>query len=270
VGVRDAVTGRAAEEVRALRSRWRTATVAAGWAFPADWPLAEVDEVCAAVIGAGDPAEALAGLGRARAEVGAGLGETLQDLAALHAALAEPAGSTGIVSPNVDAVPSRMLRATALGWADVVVGQVSASEVDDPLTGLVTAGYLRTRLGEVYREARLAQRQPADDHALVLVALDLGRASGWSRVVAMTLLAGALRTVFDGGETLASIGPSVAAVLVRRDGELARRISTLHRAAADRLAADPHVRQTGPATVWLERLPESRQAALELVSALGR
>src|SRR5947209_13792580 len=29
-----------------LRSRWRTASLAAGWPFPNDWALAEVDVVC--------------------------------------------------------------------------------------------------------------------------------------------------------------------------------------------------------------------------------
>ena len=38
----------------------------------------------------------------------------------------------------------------------------------------------------------------------------------------MTLLSDVLRVVFDGGETLATLGPSVAVVLTRRDATLAR------------------------------------------------
>ncbi|NBH05920.1 GGDEF domain-containing protein, partial [Amycolatopsis sp. SID8362] len=39
--------------LRALRARWRTASLAAGWRFPSDWALPEVDAVCAAVMAKG-------------------------------------------------------------------------------------------------------------------------------------------------------------------------------------------------------------------------
>lgn len=238
--------------------------MAAGWAFPADWPLAEVDDVCAAVLNAADttdPGDALVRLGRARAEAGAGLSETLMDLAALHAVLTE---GTSMVAPNVDALPARMLRMTALGWADVVSKQAGNCRSEDPLTGLATLAYLRTRLGEVYREASVP------DYLLVLLRLDLTQATGWSRVVAMTLLADAMRVVFDGGETLATVGSGVAAVLTRRDDTLARKVSNLRVLAADALAVDPHVRPTGPAKVWMERLPATHAEACTLLTALGR
>ncbi|MEU4767880.1 GGDEF domain-containing protein [Actinosynnema sp. NPDC023794] len=268
MGVREAVARRSgAGGSRALRSRWRTAAVAAGWAFPADWPLAEVDEVCRAVLGEGDESTALYRLGAARAETGAGLAETLVDLAALHAVLAEPPGSTGIVSPSVDAIPSRMLRSAALGWGDVMSRRAAACAADNPLTGLATPAYLRTRLREVYAEARAVGRQ---DHVLVFVAIDLTRTSGWSRVVAMTLLADALKEVFDGGETVASIGSSVACVLLRRDRHLPRAVVNLRVLAADRLAVDPHVAPTGPIEVRLEELPPTCEDALALIAGLGR
>lgn len=237
--------------------------MAAGWAFPADWPLAEVDEVCAAVLGGTDPGDALVRLGRARAEAGAGLSETLMDLAALHAVLTDP---SHVVSPDVDALPPRMLRTTALGWADVVTKQAGDCAAEDPLTGLATAAYLRTRLGEVYRETPVAPL----GYALVLLRLDVHRATGWSRVVAMTLVSDALRTVFDGGETLATLGPCVAAVLVKRDELLGRRVSNLRVLAADRLSGDPGVRPAGPAEIWVEHLPDTCGAARALLTSLGR
>ncbi|MDQ2587144.1 GGDEF domain-containing protein [Saccharothrix yanglingensis] len=268
MGVREAVARRSgADRSRALRSRWRTASMAAGWVFPADWPVDEVDRVCRAVLGPRDPAEELYRLGSARARAGTGLAETLLDLAALHAVLVEPPGATGIVSPDVDAVPARMLRVTALGWGDVVSEQAGSCAADNPLTGLATSAYLRTRLREVYAEARVAGRQ---DHVLVLVSIDLNRVSGWSRVVAMTLLADALKEVFDAGETLASVGPSTACVLLRRDGRLARAVVNLRLLTAHRLAVDPHVAPTGPAKVWLEQLPGTYDEAARLVTALGR
>ncbi|SDF91295.1 hypothetical protein SAMN05216553_104143 [Lentzea fradiae] len=252
-----------AQAERLLKSRWRTASLAAGWAFPADWPLAEVDDVCAAMLEDADPAEALVRLGRARAEAGAGLAETLMDLAALHAVLAD---GSRIVSPCVDALPSWMLRLTSLGWADVVTKQAGDRTAEDPLTGLATAAYLRTRLGEVYRESPVVSL----DYALVLLRLEIHRAKGWSRVVAMTLAADALRTVFDGGETLATLGPCVAAVLVRRDEQLSRRVSNLRVLTADRLADDPNVRPAGPAKVWVEELPDTAVEARALLNSLGR
>ncbi|WP_197288850.1 hypothetical protein [Nocardia sp. NRRL S-836] len=252
-----------AQAERLLKSRWRTATMAAGWAFPADWPLAEVDEVCAAMLEDTDPSDALVRLGRARAEAGAGLSETLLDLAALHAVLTD---ASPVVPPNVDALPSRLVRMTALGWADVVTRQAGDCAAEDSLTGLATPAYLRRRLDEVYRGTPVVPL----DYALVLLRLDTHRAKGWSRVVAMTLASDALRTVFDGGETLAALGPSVAAVLVRRDETLARRVSNLRVLAADRLADDPGVRPTGPAKVWLERLPDTHAEACALLTALGR
>jgi GGDEF domain-containing protein len=226
-----------------------------------------VDEVCRAVLRQGDPGPELYRLGGARAEAGAGLAETLLDLAALHAVLAEPSGSTGIVSASVDAIPARMLRCTALGWGDVMTRQAGNCAADNPLTGLATAAYLRTRLREVYAETRTAGGQ---QHVLVLVALDLTRTSGWSRVVAMTLLADALKEVFDAGETVASIGPSVACVLLRRDRHLARAVANLRVLTADRLAVDPHIAPTGPVRVWVEELPETHQEALKLIAQLGR
>jgi GGDEF domain-containing protein len=229
--------------------------------------LAEVDAVCRAVLGSDDPSAELYRLGGARAEAGAGLGETLLDLAALHAVLSEPPGSTGIVSPNVDAIPARMLRSTALGWGDVMTRRAGECAADNPLTGLATAAYLRTRLREVYAEARNAGRQ---EHVLVLVALDLTRTSGWSRVVAMTLLADALKEVFDAGETVASIGPAVACVLLRRGRHLPRALANLRVLTAGRLAVDPHVAPTGPVRVWLEELPETCEDAARLVAGLGR
>lgn len=242
--------------------------MAAGWAFPADWPVREVDEVCAAVLGAADPSGALYRLGGARAESGAGLSETLLDLAALHAVLTAPTGVDGMVSPDVDAVPARMLRATALGWGDVVSAQAAECAADNPLTGLATAAYLRTRLREVYAEERTTGRR--GQHVLVPAGLDLSRVSGWSRVVAMTLLADALREVFDAGQTVASIGPATACVLLRRDETLGRAVANLRLLTADRLAVDPHVAPTGPVRIRVEELPGTWEEAVALITRLGR
>jgi hypothetical protein len=253
---------------RALRERWRLATLAAGWPFPGDWELPAVDAVCEAAAEGRDWTPALSLLGRARAASGAGLAETLQDLAALHAVLRHPGNARPAVD-DPDTVPTRLVRATAIGWADVTLAEVGMNQVIEPLTGLATAGYLRTRLGEIYRSARAEGRPVGDRHALVLVALDLRRVHGWTRLVPMLLAAEAIREVFDGGQTHAAVGPSVAAVLCRRDHRLPARIRLLRSLVGELLAADPDASSAGPPRVWLERLPDDHAAACDLVARLG-
>jgi GGDEF domain-containing protein len=243
--------------------------LAAGWPFPSDWALAEVDLVCAAAHDGTELAEALAELGRARAEAGAGLNETLQDLAALHAVLTMPDDHDGVVSADPDAPPAKLLRVVALAWADVMVRQLAHDEVRDGLTGLSNLAYLRARLREIYRAAGVTGVPPQAGHVLVVVAPDLSRIAGWSRLAAMVLLADVLRAVFDGGQTLASVGKSAIAVLAERDGRLSERVARTRWLAAARLELDPQLRGIAPPAIWLERLPATHQAACRLLADLA-
>lgn len=223
---------------RILRARWRTASLASGWRFPSDWALPEVDAVCAALVTEGPTDAALSGLGRARAAAGAGLDETLSDLSALHAVLAEPDARDGFIAPDLDATPSRLLRVTALAWAEVAVDQLANTEVTDPLTGLPTAAYLRTRLAEVYRAAERSRRRAHEQHILLIVSMNLSELTGWPRLTVMILAADALRATFDGGETVACVGPSTLAVLTERDEDLSSRAVALRREINAQLMAD--------------------------------
>lgn len=254
-------------ELRSLRARWRTASLSSGWRFPSDWGLPEVDAVCAAVLKGASAEVSLAGLARARAASGAGLAETLADLAALHAVLSNE-GS--FVVPDVDATPSRLLRVTAVAWADVAMDRLSAIEVIDPLTGLPTAAYLRTRLDEIYRQAGRDGLGAADGHLLLAVAVDLSAVTGWQRLTSMILTAEAVRSVFDGGESVACIGPSSVAVLVPRDGRISARAVLLRRALNERLAVDSQLADVGLPRIKVIRLPSTHDAACELINDLGR
>jgi hypothetical protein len=258
---------------QALRERWRLAALAAGWPFPSDWGVPAVDAVCEAAAEGRDPAHALSLLGQARAESGAGLDETLCDLAALYTVVRaigcdDPAPEQD--PTGVDAVPTGLVRATALGWADVAAGELASARPVDELTGLATAGYLRVRLGEVYAHAGSAGGRVDDAYVLVMLALDLSRTGGWSRLVPMLLAAEAMRSVFDSGETLALAGPSVAVALARRDELLALRTKRLRRVATARLATDSDAARAGPVRVWVERLPAGYQDACDLLGHLGR
>jgi hypothetical protein len=262
--------GDSARALHALQSRWRTASLASGWPFPADWAIAEVDLVCAAVLGGRDLDQVLVKLGRARAEAGSGLGETLQDIAALHAVLTVPDNHDGMVSADPDATPARLLRVTAMAWSDVLVHQLSVGEVRDSLTGLANTAYLRARLREVYREATAGGFPPRTRYVLVVTAVDMAHATGWSRLAAMVLLADVLRTAFDGGQTLATIGPNTMVVLAERDGRISERTAATRWLTAARLGVDPQLGGIAVPSVWLEPLPDTHEAACHLVADLAR
>ncbi|MFR9731058.1 hypothetical protein ACL03H_17675 [Saccharopolyspora sp. MS10] len=251
---------------RSLRARWRTASLAAGWPFPSDWGVRAVDRVCRAVVLDDDLDEPLGRLGAARAEAGVGLAEALLDVAALHAVRG---GADGLVSPDPDAVPARVLRPVALGWAEVQAEYVAGSEVRDPLTGLTTPPYLRTRLHEVYRAARAAGRPAEERYELVTVSVGIPPdTGGYPLMMAMVLVADVLRDVFDAGETAALLRPDTAAVLGRSDPGMAERCERVRRQARERIAGDPGLAPVGPVRVHRDRLPDDHAAACSLLGSL--
>lgn len=258
--------------VRVLRNRWRVASLAAGWRFPSDWPLPEVDEVCESVLDGADTdiTDSLAKLGRARAAAGAGLPETVGDLAALHAVLADPEAEHARPDIDPDRTPARQLTATVLAWVDEAMEPLREADVTDPLTGLASTAYLRARLGEIYRKARRDGRWADSRHALLVVSVDDDTATGWSRMTNMVLVADVLRSVFDGGETVAVLGERTAAVLTERGDELAGRAVLTRRLVVERAAADPGLRAVRQPLIRMVRLPASHERACELLRRLGR
>jgi len=261
--------GDSAGEFDALRSRWRTASLASGWPFPMDWAVAEVDLVCEAVLSGVEPDQALVRLGRARAIAGSGLGETLQDVAALHAVLTVPDHHDGMVAADPDATPSRLLRVTAMAWSDVLVQQLADGEVRDGLTGLSNTAYLRARLREIYRAAAAECRPVGARYVLVVITIDMSATTGWSRLAAMVLLADVLRSAYDGGQTLASIGPATLVALAERDGRVTERAAHLRWLAAARLRVDPQLSGIPVPSVWIEPLPDTHAAACRLIGDLS-
>lgn len=253
-----------------LRSRWRTASIAAGWRFPSDWGVPEVDAVCLSAVQRGDLAGALSSLGRARAQAGAGLDETLTDLAALHAVLTNREVRDGLIATDPNAAPTRLVRAAALAWAEESLGELRSAEATDNLTTLTTHAYLRTRLGEVYRQAERLDVPAAETHALLVVTLDLSAVAGWSRLMAMVLVADALREVFDGGESIALLGPSVAAVLSDRDPAFGDRALSAGWLITERLKVDPQLEPSRRPVLRLERLPATQEEARTLLQSISR
>ena len=237
-----------------LRRRWFEQSTEAGWAFVSDWHHPAVDALCEACLQGQNiwaPAERL---GSVRADKGVSLGETLADL-------------DGLLCVWPDAADGVIHRAASLGWAERMTTPRAA--VFDPLTGLTSADYLRTRLGEVYRDADVAGSRVSSSHALVTVRLNLAGRSGWNRLTLLVLAGDAMRTVFDGGQTLARLADHMAVVLTGRDPLLARRTSLLTGLVAERLSRDSGSGEW-PARIWIERLPDTAPAAVDLIGELAR
>ena len=237
-----------------LRRQWKIRASAFGWSFPSDWHVPAIDAVCDAVVAGSDVWEAAERLGRSRAAAGVSLAETLVDVD----------GLAGIVHGRYT---ETLRRAVSLGWADRIM--TPPSSVADPLTGLVTPEYLRVRLGEVYRAAEVRAESVSVEWALVVVRLDLVGHVGWQRTLPMILVADGLRRIFDGGQSLALMGESMAVALCRRDSMLARRARLLCSMVTDQIERDPQIVVPGP-SVWIENLPATYTAALDLTAELGR
>jgi hypothetical protein len=239
---------------------------------------------------------ACAGLGRSRARDGVGIAETIDDLAALFAVLGwgeggragllaggeggragllaggeggkagllagGEGGKAGLLGAGMGGEPEpplRLIGAVAEGWAEECARQLAQDGCEDPLSGLATVPYLRTRLAEVYRQAEQDGNSPAETHRLLVVRLPR-RPDPWRRLAVPILIGRDLRTAFPGGETLAlaRAGPVIALVTVRRDLRL--RYARLRR----------NIQATFGTQIRMTPLPGRLAEALSLVDELAR
>lgn len=235
-----------------LQDLWFVNSRNGGWVFASDWHQPAIDALCEACVRGDSVWPAAQRLGAARADAGVSLGETLADVDGLTAVL--------------PGLPNDVLhRAVSLGWADHMMSPRPA--VFDPLTGLVSQDYLRTRMGEVYRSADVADTNVSTTHALVVVRIDLTGRTGWDRITPLILSGDAMRTVFDGGQTLARLADHMAVALTKRETRLARRAQLLAGMVSERLNRDlPQAHSR----VWIESLPDSLPAAVDLIGHLDR
>ena len=238
--------------VSALRDAWRRDSLAGGWTHPRDWWAAEVDAVVEALTVGGDVPLTVGRLGRARAEAGVGIRESLDDLCALYGRL--PAGGP----------PLTVVRALVEAWTEIAVTAIRSAGCEDPLSGLATPAYLRTRVAEVYREAE-HDGQPAGDRRTVLILRITALATlvGWESLLLRLAIGDCLRSVFSGGETLASVGPTTVVGLVSRDHWLPGRLKMLRSQLAE-ATGDPEIR------IWTEALPATLPAAYDLMETVER
>jgi hypothetical protein len=233
----------------ALCDAWRERSLGSGWLAADDWHNPAVDAVARAALAAAetDLVQACGRLGQARGRAGVGIAETISDLAALFQALdrGDP--------------PLRVITSTVEGWAEEGMARFADGSCADPLTGLATVAYLRTRLAELYREAADLGASVAHSHRLVVVTLSI-RPDPWRRLAGSILLGNDLRTAFPGGDTLSqAAGPGTGLALVRADDRMPARYARLRRALAARDGAQ----------IRMAALPALLPEALSLVDRLA-
>ncbi len=174
-------------------------------------------------------------VGRRLAEDGVSLLEALDGLSALYRAI-------GGGEPAFEAV-----RALSSSWAEASLIYLHSLSCEDPLTGLSSLAHLRSRLGEIYREADLRGTSVPATHALVVVEpLNPPGLTPLDRELRLIDIAECLRIVFAGGDVLGRLGARRAAALVGREPNLPDQVETAP--SADHPVADGHRRtSTGPA-----------------------
>lgn len=234
------------DPVEKLTARWRAHSEQHGWLAASDWWDPACDAVVEALLSGHSLEPALTRLGHARAELGCGIEETLDDLIALWRA---HFGS----DPTATA-----MRALASGWADAGMRPIGADSCIDPLTRLVSKAYLEARLSELYRDSR--SRHPAELYCLIVV--DVGEINSFSGLTTMGRVAEAMRRVCTNGETTARLARGRAVVICPNGPQLAEQLAEL-----DALLNDENAEH---ASVWIEALPRTFPLCQGLLTDLSR
>lgn len=190
-----------ASDRRALRADWLVTSLMEGWRFPGDWGVAAVEAVLDAVVAGDGLVEPCARLGAARGEAGVGLTEAFDDLWALF--------TVTRMDP-----PACVVRSFSEAYVESTPTHSEFTESGHALTGVAPVGYLRIRVGELYREARATGVPVHRRHGLLIVRVQPVR-SGWSAITRRLAVGRALCDAFDAGETVASAGPSTTVVVTR-------------------------------------------------------
>ena len=140
---------------------------------------------------------------------------------------------------------------------------------EDPLTGLASLAHVRSRLGEIYREAELTDLAVSRSHALVVVELCFRRPVGvpghhFTRALRLVQVTEAMRAVYSGGQTLGRLGLDRAGAVVSRTPDLGVSVGLLREYLSALDLGEADVR------VWIEGLPASAESATRLMDDLAR
>lgn len=91
-------------------------------------------------------------------------------------------------------------------WASAQVEVVSAGACTDPVTGLVTGGFLRARLRELHAQCDALAIAPQVTFGALVVQLDGSRGPLTDRMAARVAVSRLLKALLTAGETVAAIG----------------------------------------------------------------
>lgn len=229
-----------------LRQQWEERAIVEVWSGRSHgWYTPAVDAVSEALtFGSPRLRSACIAFGAQRAEAGVSVDEARAEIRIA----VEIAGLNPLASFATDAV--------TFGWVDRSLDRIFSTSCLDPLTELASLPYLTTRIDEISAEARFRGQDPRETAALIVVRTELS-ADPLERETNMVTVQVALRSAFRAGETLARLGPNVAAALVRRDGaDLPNALMAL-RVELDRAVSEQRL---AAASAWLEPIPADREA----------
>jgi GGDEF domain-containing protein len=244
--------------VHDLRERWRATSLASVWIRPNDWEHPAAEALAEALAEGRDVIAPAERLGAARAAVGAGITEALDDVACLYAAFGRPT--------DVGA-----LRAAAIGWVGERERVPYQIATHDPSTGLPTGEYLGERLRETYGTAQRSGSTAGSTHCLLVLDVGLDNLDTWQRLARSAAIGRTLHQVFGEGHPMAAIGDGTFVVLCERGPSTAELGQSLRRVVernAEVLGLTTEVRR--PTRVWVERLPGTHDDALLLLDHLAR
>ncbi|MEJ7706930.1 MAG: hypothetical protein WKF82_06360 [Nocardioidaceae bacterium] len=208
--------------------------------------------------GSGDLMAVMQEIGRRTALEGAALDDVLDDLARAYRC------AGGMFHEP----PFEVVKELATAWADASLRYLHAVSCEDPLTGLATLAHVRTRVGDIYREASRTGTVGATDFAFLVVELNFadGPSSPLDRVLRMVDLSELIRKVYTGEEAIGQLSASRAVVVIRRDERLGEAVGSLLG-----LLHDWHHKQGGlSARLWIEGLPGAAASAEVLLDELAR
>lgn len=192
--------GQRAVDAERVREHWRRQSMSTVWLRPGDWHHPAIDALTEALADGRDATAAAERLGSARGVAGVSISETMDDLLCLYRVLG---ADTDVLA----------LRALGSGWAEGAIEPQMSDVVQDPSSGLVSAEYLRVRLGEAYAHAAALGLAAGTTSALIHVDVAVGHVALWQRASREVGMGEALRAASAVGP-VASIGDGTYAILV--------------------------------------------------------
>lgn len=215
-------------------------------------PRKVVDFERALLSGSADLSAVAHEVGASAAQVGSPLQEVFGTLKRAYAAVDQP-------EPEFE-----VAAAAAVAWSEAVVAHHHSTSCDDPLTSLASMPHLRSRIDDIYRLADRDGFNVRAKYAFLVLELPPTPKTPLAGQLAMLEAAVAVRTVYNGDETIAQVAPRRIACLVES--------KRTDRPSIDLLQVLIKRTVEGPneARLWVERLPRVIEGTAWLLNELAR